>query len=396
VVNTLFASSVYHQVFRAKEVLSASYVPPSIEGRDEQLSKITNILMPTVFGDQCDNILVYGKPGVGKTLVIKKVTSQLAEANSTNIAYINCNEVRTESGVLLSICHALMPDRKIPHTGLDLELYYTNLWEILNMKKNSTIVVLDEIDRFKKNSFGVLNILSRSKENDKRLVRGTLSVIGISNNQSFYQDLDPSTMSSLSPQNIVFPPYNAEDLRKILQNRADLAFREHALTDVVVPLCAALGAREHGDARRALKLLESAGTQAVEEGVTQVTENHVRVAFSKYDAEVTQKIVLSLPLQQKVILLAIINASDINLRKKKTIKISTGDIHDPYRRLCETYNVEPLSQRRVSDYLNELETVGLINTYILSRGRYGRTKEISLIDQNENIRTLLTDSLNSR
>jgi cell division control protein 6 len=164
----------------------------------------------------------------------------------------------------------------------------------------------------------------------------------------------------------------------------------------VVPLCAALGAREHGDARKALKLLESAGTQAVEEGVTQVTESHVRAAFSKYDAEVTQKIVLSLPLQQKVILLAIINASDINLRKKKTIKVSTGDIHAPYRRLCETYNVEPLSQRRVSDYLNELETVGLINAYILSRGRYGRTKEISLIDQNENIRTLLTDSLRSR
>jgi cell division control protein 6 len=395
-VESLFANSVYHQVFRAKEVLSGSYLPPSIEGRDEQVSKIINILMPTAFGDQSDNILIYGKPGVGKTLVIKKVTSQIAESNNINVAYINCNEVRTESGVLLSICHALMPDRKIPHTGLDLEMYYANLWDILNLKKNSTIVVIDEIDRLKKNAFGVLNILSRSKENDKRLVWGTLSLIGISNNQSFYQDLDPSTMSSLSPQNIVFPPYNAEDLRKILQNRADLAFQEHALTDVVVPLCAALGAKEHGDARKALKLLESAGTQAVEEGVTQVTEKHVRTAFTKFDAEVTQKIVLSLPLQQKIILLAIINAADINFRKNKTIKVSTGEIHSPYRRLCEEYNVEPLSQRRVSNYLNELETVGLINAYILSRGRYGRTKEISLCDQNENIRALLTDSLRSR
>jgi cell division control protein 6 len=37
-----------------------------------------------------------------------------------------------------------------------------------------------------------------------------------------------------------------------------------------------------------------------------------------------------------------------------------------------------LTQRRVSDIIREFEMIGVINTKTISKGRYGRTREITL------------------
>jgi len=40
--------------------------------------------------------------------------------------------------------------------------------------------------------------------------------------------------------------------------------------------------------------------------------------------------------------------------------------------------VMPLTQRRVSGLINELDSIGLLNTQLVNMGRYGRTKKIRL------------------
>ena len=47
--------------------------------------------------------------------------------------------------------------------------------------------------------------------------------------------------------------------------------------------------------------------------------------------------------------------------------------------LCKKTNLRPLTQRRVSDIVSELDMLGIINAKVISKGRYGRTREISLI-----------------
>jgi cell division control protein 6 len=56
----------------------------------------------------------------------------------------------------------------------------------------------------------------------------------------------------------------------------------------------------------------------------------------------------------------------------------TGDIYNLYSEICEQLGVSPLTQRRVSGLINELDVIGLLNSRVISLGRYGRTKKIGL------------------
>ena len=56
----------------------------------------------------------------------------------------------------------------------------------------------------------------------------------------------------------------------------------------------------------------------------------------------------------------------------------TGEIYDIYKKICKSTKLNILTQRRVSDIIAELDMFGLINAKIISKGRYGRTREISL------------------
>ena len=69
----------------------------------------------------------------------------------------------------------------------------------------------------------------------------------------FSNYIDPRVKSSLSEEEIIFPPYNALQIQDILRKRSELAFKPNAIEEGVIPKCSAFAAREHGDARRALE-----------------------------------------------------------------------------------------------------------------------------------------------
>ena len=75
----------------------------------------------------------------------------------------------------------------------------------------------------------------------------------------------------------------------------------------------------------------------------------------------------------------------------------TGDIYEVYKQLCGKTDLRPLTQRRVSDIIGELDMLGIINATIVSKGRYGRTREIKPNMPTAlklKIKTLLTEELN--
>ena len=112
--------------------------------------------------------------------------------------------------------------------------------------------------------------------NDLNMPR--VSIIGISNVLNFKIALDPRVLSSLGEEEIVFPAYNAVELTENLTDRSKLAFQKGALDDNVIPLCAALAVKEHGDARKALDLLRRAGELAERRNSPTVTEDYVYFA----------------------------------------------------------------------------------------------------------------------
>lgn len=79
----------------------------------------------------------------------------------------------------------------------------------------------------------------------------------------------------------------------------------------------------------------------------------------------------TLPPQPKLVFLAVLSRD-----RRGAAPSSTGEVYNVYERLCVDAPIDPLSQRRVTDLLEELDTFGLVSTTVVSEGRYGRTREI--------------------
>ena len=79
------------------------------------------------------------------------------------------------------------------------------------------------------------------------------------------------------------------------------------------------------------------------------------------------------PKQHQAILYSI-----ISLYVKRKDILFTGEIYELYKGICLQVNLRPLTQRRVSDVIGELDMLGIINAKVISKGRYGRTREIVL------------------
>jgi len=200
-----------------------------------------------------------------------------------------------------------------------------------------------------------------------------VSLIGISNDLKFKNFLDPRVLSSLSEEEIVFPPYNASQLEDILSQRAELAFYDGVLDDEVIPFCAALAAQEHGDARKALDLLRISGEIAELRNEDKVTKEHVKEAVRKMERDHIIEAVKTLPNQSKLLLYSMILLHNSGKRK-----FTTGEVYSVYKSLCKKIEMDVLTQRRISDLISELDMLGIINSILISKGRYGRTREIKL------------------
>jgi Cdc6-like AAA superfamily ATPase len=140
----------------------------------------------------------------------------------------------------------------------------------------------------------------------------------------------------------------------------------------VIEKCSAYAAREHGDARRAIELLRVSAELAERSNSLTVALTHLDEAEEKIERDRIVDAVKTQPRQFQAVIYAI-----LTLKKGDGI-IFTGEIYERYKALCDKLNLRPLTQRRVSDILAELDMLGVINAKVISKGRFGRTREISL------------------
>ncbi|MBC8500437.1 MAG: ORC1-type DNA replication protein [DPANN group archaeon] len=364
-------------LFLDKSVLQSSYIPDEIYHRDEQIEQVASILAPTLKKELPSNLFIYGKTGTGKTLTIKYVSEQLMKISrekkiKLDILYLNCKLKKiadTEYRLIAQLARHF--GKAIPPTGLPTDEVYNVFFNALDEKKNIIIIVLDEIDQLVKKTGDEL-IYNLTRINSE-LKNSKVSLIGISNDLTFVNNLDPRVKSSLSEEEVLFPPYNAIQIQDILKKRAKKAFQPKIIESGVVEKCSAYAARDHGDARRALELLRVAGELAERQNQKTIKIENIDEAEDKIEKDRILELIKNQPKQFQLILYAIILKN--NSQKGK---IFTGEIYDYYKNICNEVSLRPLTQRRVSDIISELDMSGIINGRVLSKGRYGRTREISI------------------
>lgn len=375
------------RIFLNREVLRHDYVPSKLPHRESEIRYLGEIVAPALKGSPFSNVLVYGKTGTGKTAVMRYVISILARkaqelGSPMKARFVNCRLTGTEYRIFSNLCGVI--GVRVPFTGLALGEIFDRFKEGLDSKKFLLIVVLDEIDTIVKNRGDfLLYELTRINEN---LSKSKVTIIGISNDLRFKELLDPRVLSTLSEEEILFKPYNADELRDILVERAQLAFYNGVLSDGPIRLCAALAAAEHGDARRALDLLRVAGELAEREGSDSVSEPHVRRAEKRIEHDRIAEALKNLPTHSKIVMLSVYLLSRV-----KTNHSITGNIYNVYCEVCEEMGIIPLTQRRVSGLINELDVIGLLNTRVVSLGRYGRTKKIHLAVSRSFVRNVFSE-----
>lgn len=370
-------------IIKNRKVLHFSYLPELILHRNEELEKVTQSLSPILKQSRPSNLIVYGKPGTGKTLVVKKILDKIQQRVEKSkfpikLVYSNAKDEATLYSLFVSIGRQLdLDEDQIPATGLSISEVFKRLLKAIEKNQYNIVFVIDEIDYLahliSKTGKDVMYQLTRANE---RLKNGSLTLVGISNDLTFKERLDPRVISSLSEEEIIFTNYSVDQLKEILKERIREAFAEGTVEVSALNLCAAMAGREHGDARRAIDLLRVAGEIAERAQASKVTEEHIRTASSKIEEDKETTALQSYPLHEKLLIVAVMKASGL----------STGEIYSAYKNLCKQIRQKELTQRRVTQMLSEIEMSGIISGKIVHQGIHGRTKKFTLTISTETVK----------
>ena len=374
-------------------VLRHDYIPERILHRDKQQELVTQSLIPLYKKSIPPNLLVYGKPGTGKTLVINKVLNQIQNRVDKNshrikIATTNAKDQSNLYNVLVDLGRQLGLGPKkttndklwLPNTGLSISEVFNRILYVIDKDKINSIFVIDEIDHLAKlvDKTGKDILYSITRANLK-LKNGSLSLIGISNDVRFKDELDPRVISTLSEEELVFPAYETNEIKEILEDRIPLAFEENTVSSGALNLCASMACREHGDARRAIKLLDVAAKTAELKQDKSITDEHIRLASQRIEIDKESQQLNAFSLHEKLLVITIM----------KSPNVSTGDVYSSYKSLCKTTHQNTLTQRRVTQMLNEIELSGLITGKMIHQGIHGNTKKFNLTVTPDLVKTTL-------
>ncbi|MDO8647529.1 MAG: AAA family ATPase [Candidatus Diapherotrites archaeon] len=356
-----------NELFKNERVLYPEFIPERLPFRDVQIDELVFAFKPLTEGRKARNVFVFGNTGTGKTATVKYVLKELQEYSDRPKALVlNCFEKNSRHSVLVELANFL--GNAVPERGLSTAEVHA---EVLQSLKNCgflPIVVLDEFDQLLNNGGeDLLYDLLRAPEQGLK----TIPVILISNNQDLLAMLDARVKSSLQAVSLKFDQYSPVQLKEILKQRAEFAFREGTLEKEVINVASAHASKLGGDARIAIESLLNAGRIAERENSAKVSLAHLKKAFETIELSTGRKKLSTLSEDEKSLL--------------KIISKNPGGIDSGELFLQFSKTGSKVSDRRFREIVSLLEKNKVISAQQATKGK-GKTRIFRLGVKKESLK----------
>ncbi|MEM2169693.1 MAG: AAA family ATPase [Candidatus Bathyarchaeia archaeon] len=340
----------------------------SLPYRDFELKTLWSIFKPALEDPKNSFLRVVqavGPAGSGKTCTLR-LFGRMVEEEYVNVKHVYLN-LRVEGGrktvLYRNIARRIEP--KLVSVSLSAEETLLAIVSLLQSSDRRVILTVDEVDYYVKHfkDEGVVYDLTRLNELSPGRPCGFIGVVLLARSRDFHRLLDEAELSKLGRLQLTFKPYNVQQVRDILDRRAEEALNPGTYSEDVLSFIADLTASPpvNGDMRYALDLLLYAGTLAELEGSQAVKAEHVRKIHGSLHPRLTSEEVMSLPEEEKLVLLALSRV----LTVKKTAYATFREVYEEVQLLCEEQGRKPIAE--VDEYLQDLSDRGIVDIRGLTR-----------------------------
>lgn len=360
--------------------------------RDAEITEITDHFAPVLRNDHPFHLAIWGKSGTGKTLTIRYFLTLLVQIAAE--AGIEVRNVHLDLSTprpcfrALNDLACLLNASKRYRKGISLEEMMGRIEESLAAYEGYLVLFVDEIDNIRRDKDTFMSFLVRRLP---QAIPSKLILVFASNRLTWPDTLDPRVKSFLRLNELIFKPYDAVDLQKILDIRVRKALNPEAVKPGVIEKIAALASRDHGDARQAVTLLARSACLAEKTGQS-ITLDLVDRAASEIEQDKYVTMIRTAPVQLQLAMAAVIQAA----RAHRGSTLNSNASYDAYQHLAAMAKIRSLTRRAFGDLLNELDMYCFLRAQVFSRGRYGRNREISLdlpVETLESIESAITLNL---